>query len=145
MGLLERQGLITLDVIISWGKDSRTSENARSVHLDNGKHLTAEWLSDFHANGAWEGFAAALKVHDHVVRKADVLMAYTDGQINDTPWSRSYWKQRNLFALGFCCKESGLVTKASIEALNRYFDTAVVRATLDDLGKALLPYLRQRK
>lgn len=96
--------------------------------------MSQDALSKVNACGEAEGLEPALKANLQLAKEADLVLVYTDGNICDRPINKSQLHTQGVFTWGVYVGEQD----RCLDDLNRYFDKALVRKTVEELVDAML-------
>lgn len=131
---LVKAGKIDLHVILSGGSGSR------AMHQVLKFPVKTEVIERVPANGGIEGFDGAIRSNLKLIKDADYVFFYTDADIVDVPLDKAFLHRQGIFTFG-----SYVGGEHKMEQLRKYFDTFVVRDSIDRLVDAMVAMLSRQK
>jgi hypothetical protein len=96
-------------------------------------------IAQIPTNGGAECFDAAMKKTAKILEPGDLVLAFTDGNINDEKIDRAYWRRRGVFSIGL------YVGDDLTEVLHRWFDTGLCRERVEDLAIGLAELFKEKR
>lgn len=96
--------------------------------------VAQEVIDRIQAYAGAEGLEYTLRDNLHLLRKADYVFVYTDGQICDRPIDKSYFHRYGVYTWGLYAGEN----ESFFDELMKYFDKAIMRSNAEDLVDAML-------
>lgn len=96
--------------------------------------LSHSVIERFEGHLGSEGLEYALQGNLDLAQQADLVMVYTDAQICDRPIDKVGLHKRGIFTWGLYAGED----KDCLEELERYFDRAIIRDTIEKVIDAML-------
>ena len=127
---LAQQGIVKGHAILTAGDGGRAKCQTFALPM------TDEQIGKIYSSGDFEGFDSAMRLCASLLKKAALVLAYTDGHITDTRIDKSYWHRHGIYSVGMYCGEPGRAA-----ALSEWFDADLARETPDGLIDALTQIL----
>jgi hypothetical protein len=133
LSALAQSGVIEAKLIL-------TKANGRkAVHQVFALPMPLDAIAQIPTNGGAECFDAAMKKTAKILEPGDLVLAFTDGNINDEKIERAYWRRRGVFSIGLYVGED------LTEVLHQWFDAALCRERVEDLAIGLAELFKEKR
>lgn len=130
LSALAREGKVEGHVILSVGAGRFHWERFRLP-------MSLESIAKISAFGGAEGLEYALRSNIEVLRGADFVCVYTDGDITDRPIDKNWLRRRGVHTTGLYVGDERYLSE-----LQKYFDRSLIRADIEALAGAMLTLKR---
>lgn len=107
-----------------------------SVHETFKLPMTPSQIERIGASFGGEGLEGTMRENLALLKEADNVLVYTDGNITDHPINKAYFRSRAVSTWGLYVGD--YASDSVIKSLDRYFDKSLVRKSLVELIDAIL-------
>lgn len=133
LSTMAQNGLISAKVIFTKG-----DSDDKALNFCTTLPLKSKDLQRIAHDGNSECFHRAMLAHAETLRSADMVLAFTDGQISDESINQRFWQASGVFSVGLY-----VGNPSCTENLCKWFSSGLVRDNSENLSLALNTLIRK--
>ena len=107
--------------------------------------MPREFVRNMSSTGGSEGLGRNLEIYKDELKKSDINICMTDGQLCDDPIMKSLYEKENIDIIGVYVNSKAKDLTQFTNSLNRWFSRSVVRRTTEELCEKLIAYGLRKK